>query len=98
MMFCLSLIHIFAVFQGHDLALLDGLAVELTVTGGIGHQAGGHLVGSRHHVDGIFVRGRFGVKVQHGGHALGHRAGGQDQNLAVGQLLGLFRCHDDRCV
>ena len=83
------------VFQRHDLTLTDGAAVKLAVAGGIGDQAGSNLFGGGHHVDGILLRGGFGVKVQHSGHALGHGTGRQNQDLAVSQLFCLFGSHDD---
>ena len=79
--------HDLAVLQSHDLALPDALAVELAVAGGVGDEAGGDLVGRSHHVDGVGLNIGRGVKVQQCRDAHGHGAGGQNDDLTVGQLL-----------
>src|SRR5699024_10050352 len=68
-------VHDLAVLHGHDLALLDLVAVEVAVAGGEGHKTGAHLTGGVHHVDGVGVHGGVRVKAQHGGDALGNGAG-----------------------
>ena len=88
----------FAVLQRHDLALFDGLAVKLAVAGGIGDQTRADAVRRLHHGNGVLLRLQVGVKVQHGGHALGHGAGGQHDDLAVRELLRLLGRHDDVLV
>ena len=90
--------HDLAVLQSHDLALPDALAVELAVAGGVSDEAGGDLVGRSHHVDGVGLNIGRGVKVQQCRDAHGHGAGGQNDHLTVGQLLGLLSSHDDVLV
>ena len=87
-----------AVLQSHDLALPDPLAVVLAVAGGVGDEAGGDLIGGRHHVDGVGLDGSRGVEVQQSGDAHGDGAGGQNDHLTVSQLLGLLSSHDDVLV
>ena len=87
-----------AVLQSHDLAFLDLLAVVLAVAGGVGDEAGGDLVGSSHHIDGVGLGAGRGVKVEQSGDAHGHGAGGQDHDLTVSQLLGLLGSHNDVLV
>ena len=87
-----------AVFQRHNFALFDRLAVKFTVAGGVGDKTRAHLIGSRHHIDGVLLGGGVGVKVQHGGHTLRNGAGGQHNDLAVRQLLRLLGRHNDVLV
>ena len=82
--------------QGQVVPLADGEAIEVGVPGGVGDLAGAHVGKALHHGGGVVRLVGVGVGGQHGGDALGHRLGGQDDHLLVlTQGDGLLGGHND---
>ena len=87
------------VHQQQVVAGVDGRAVKLGVPGRVGDLHGAHLAHGLLHGGGVLRLFPVGVDGDHGGNALGHRLGLEDDDLLVlHQIHALLGGHDDVLV
>ena len=81
--------------QRQIVALMDVIAVEVGIPGGVGDLHGVHGVQRLGQGSGVFLDASLGGKAQHGGNALGNGLGGNDHHGLGGQGVHLLGGHDD---